>query len=769
MRNLFTMIAFLFLGFALTGCYDNHGRPVPVLPMGDAGPMPTGDAGWPLPTDDAGPMPAEDGGTPSDAVLTIIFDGPAAGVELRGTQDVVMYRFTLIAREHLEIRSVPFMLEGLTADDRVRGSLGTEYFRDLKVKDLDTGRTVMGPISLDSGSFSEPFTMMPGETRHLLITMDLANSEDAFGEFYGDSDNHYRVTVGDDAGHFFPSDGVRLVATGEFVASEAIETNVRIPGNEINVVDATLAVNMAATPALTRAVSHELMIPSVGLVFTAAEASDVLIRSVRLTGRGDVDGFTRAEDLNDVVTACALFDGETQVGRAQSPDAVTGEMRITDVNFPVPAGSSVTLTARCTADSVVEGDFDIYALGIADEGDIEAEREDGNPVFATVSSSLLNNVHGAPSNFVTVFPHGEVTVAAENLRQSTILVAGPDFWQNFAQYRVTAQREGVDMDVVRVHSTGEAASFNMVAVAVDGALLGTCILPAGTDRDCDVHLSSPLRVERDSSRVFQLWSRLSYVVSSASVGGATTGVARSGNRLRLGLAADVERGDWDVNYVGMLNVRFTGRASGHRLYEDGPGISGNEFIVRRSKPTFTRQALVSTLIRNGSDHDLYRFRVSADSAGSVGLMGFRFRVAVTGSGTVSSLGIRRVGSPLDVAGATVARSGEFITVTFSTEETITGSGTSYTLHGVLDGFIAGDTVSLTPFRNLSDDTALTGGVGPDGQLNTLRGWVAGMFHTGILWSDLSEVPHTDTAWTSSLDWTGDRLVEDMTQTSTLSL
>ena len=352
--------AFMVLGSAaLTGCYDMHGSPPPV-PMGDAGPMLTDDAGLPVIEPDGGPVVTADAGPVVETALRIVFDGPADSAYLRGSQDVVMYHVTLTAYENVEIRRMPYMLEGLTASDLIVGSSGTEYFRDHKIKDADTGATLAGPGSLPtlphassaSGpmEFGGSFVVRAGETRHLLVTMDVANTEDAINELFDDGNNRYRVTVGASDGHFFPLDGVRRVADGSFVEPEAIENNVVISGNEMTIVDAELAVSMAAMPALTTAVSHEPLIPSVGITFTASGASSVLIRSVRLSGVGDLEGAASPDLLNDVITSCALFDGDVQVGLAQSPDAGSGTMRITNVNVTVPAGSSLTLVARCTAD-----------------------------------------------------------------------------------------------------------------------------------------------------------------------------------------------------------------------------------------------------------------------------------------------------------------------------------------------------------------------------------------------------------------------------------
>ncbi|HVM90577.1 MAG TPA: hypothetical protein VMU11_01625, partial [Verrucomicrobiae bacterium] len=62
----FSMIAFLFLGSALAGCYDMHGY-TPPMPMPDSGPVIGGDAGWVMPAPDAGTPESDSGVVMADA------------------------------------------------------------------------------------------------------------------------------------------------------------------------------------------------------------------------------------------------------------------------------------------------------------------------------------------------------------------------------------------------------------------------------------------------------------------------------------------------------------------------------------------------------------------------------------------------------------------------------------------------------------------------------------------------------------------------------
>jgi len=741
--------------------------------------------------------------------LTVSFNGPVTGNIAKGQQDVVLYKFSLISPDNtLEIRNIDFSLAALNGG-KIVGTSGTKYFRDLKIKNLDTGETFMGPTDLPSscvtGSTSCAITLTDsrnitaGQTLNLAITADLSNTEDADANFFTPGTNQYRVTLGD-ASAIFASSDVRVVSTGEFLDTSKIVPNSPIAGNPMTVKASNLSVSLAASPSSATAVKKQEMIPTVGLVFTAGDQSDVAIKSVKLTGSASLlNTVFDASTTRAVITACALFDGDTQVGLSQTPDTTTGQMNITNMNVAVPKGSSKTLVAKCTADSTVEGAADYVAVGIATAVDVTAEDQDSNTVVPSLSAQVTANAGATPIVVQTVRSSGNLTVSPNNLRQSTILVGdGGAVWQNFAEFKATAQYEDVTIDKITVTSTGDAANFTMVSVAQDGTVKGFDILPSGNSKSKDVSLSSAITVPKDGSATFQLWGKLSNVVSSSSHP-ALAGAARSGNLMSLGLASGITSGDWDSNYGGQLNIRANGAASGDRLYAATTTLTntGNAFVLRKTKPVVTRQALSTTTLTAGLDMDLYKFQVSADSAGSVALKKLVFNWSKGDSNASFNMqNFRLRKGSTDIAQADISitsptgtnyytggpAAGELtgkIVVTFTNEETIAGSGNVYTLHATVNGTVdSGDSFSLNFYRDNTvtapqtgylTNNAFGGVVGPNIDTSAAADGTADAIGT-FVWSDNSEVPHSYASGTAggSSDWTQDLYVEDLTQQSVLS-
>lgn len=715
--------------------------------------------------------------------LSIAYNGPATQNIAKGSQDVTLFKFSIANSESdVEIRNMDFSIE--TPAGSVQEG-GVEFFRDIKIKDLDTGLTWMGPVSYPAGvsngdgsvdiSLTDSRIIPAGKTMNLAITADLANSTD--GNFI---DNQFRVILGDGSNAIFGGADVRVQETSEFLSVSKIIPNSSITGNYMTVKESSLSVALAASPSASIAVKKQQMIPSAGFVLSAGAQSDVTVRALKLSGRGDTTGAYVAANLASVVTACNLYDGATMVGTTQSIDTTTGEIQISNMDVKIAQGTSKTLVVKCTADSTIaQGGGDNFAIGIANAVDIVAEDSDANTITPTLTAGVTGNAGAAPSLSQNVKDGGVVTISADNLRTSTILVADGTTWQNIAQYKASAQYEEVTIDRVRVVGTGDSASFASIAIAQNGVVKGEDVLSAGTNQSKDIVLSTPIIVPKDGSTTFQIWTKVAPVEGYAS-NGAGSGVARSGATIQAGLEYNVQTGEWDANYANKLNVRLIGSASGDRLYSAAAAnIDGNEFVVRKTKPTATRQALSSTTLAN-TTQDLYKLQVSADAAGSVAVKEMTFDVAISDVGgaplTLTNFRLRKGSSDValadmviengagaDLEAGALAATGKVV-VTFVNEETISGSGVVYTLYATVSGADAGESVSVTPTR--------------DGTLVTQSGVITDLGAGGVavdgtdgyfVWSDNSEVPHSSVlGGPSSVDWTNDVFVEDLTQTQALT-
>lgn len=364
-------------------------------------------------------------------------------------------------------------------------------------------------------------------------------------------------------------------------------------------------------------------------------------------------------------------------------------------------------------------------------------------------------------------------VEAYNMRNSTILVAGGDVWQQVAQYSFHTVTATSAITAVDVTLDGDAADLTEVAIAYDGLLYGADVFPSGFGSTRHIILDAPIVADFSSSvGTFQVWVKTLNVQAFASVSGADIGVCNSGDRFRVGV--------YGVDYQ-------ISTATGHANFG---AIYGNEFQIRKSKPTITRQALATTNLSNGGSQDMYKLQASADLAGSIAMHQIPFDVVGGYSEfTLQNFGLRKGPLPMspsdysivDETGADLTigtlivspTTSHLVIIRFLHEQTITGSGNVYTLYATPGGVVFGDSVSFSFHRT---ETGATGYLTNDPLASSLDTSAYGSPESGLvvpagfIWSDNSEIPHSDSRGTlgGSRDWTDGRYVDDLTQTQTLT-
>lgn len=737
--------------------------------------------------------------------LTVAFNGPATANVAKGTLGVKLFNVTLTSPDNgLEIRKLTVTLDGQNGA-KVKGSSGTEYFRNFKLIDLDTNQTVMGPLGMPStvasgaastGNviFTDSWNLNVGQTRNLAVVADLSNSEDVTNQFFGSGTSTYKLTLA-----AFGDTDVRVVDTGEFLATSKIVPNTAIIGNAQTVKASSLTVSLATTPTGTTIVKKQQNVPGVGLTFSAGQQSDITVTSVKLTGKAQtafVPTYTAAK-FAQLVTLISLWDGDTQVGLAKAPDTTTGEAQITNLSILIPKGTTKTLTAKVTLASTVSSttSTDQFAIGIAAAADVTAQDQEANSVTASLDAGVVTNSSASSQTVIqSVRNSGTITFQQNGHPQSTILVAGGSAWKVFARFKATTQYEAATIDRVRVmhpRDGGTNADFAMIAVAENGDVTNRQdTLSAGTTSSKDIDLSAnPIKIAKDGNVTFELWAKLSQLSSTSS---ATSNSPRSGDMPTLAVATHTQTGEWDTNYINQINIRSTGDASGERLYATSTdGLYGQFQVLRKTKPTVTRLSPSSATISNGSAADLYKFQVTPDATGgSVSWMQIIFTVS-TSSGmtnlsnfqlykgstllTTSQVIIRKVANGQDLSGSTGLGGVGDIIVRLVNEENVSGSGETYTLKAV-PAFSGSSNSVTTSFKRSTGSTVtgyiVDGDMGGSLAIDTSVGGGDGIRSASgtFLWSDNVDVPHGFASGASggSRDWTNDVLLENLNDSQTVT-
>ncbi len=734
--------------------------------------------------------------------LTFAFNGPASGSVAKGKLGVVLYEFSLTSSDNdLEIRNLRTTLAGVAGTDKIIGSAGTKYFRNIKIKNMDTGTTVMGPKELTGANgattenltFNDTFNIDAGETMNLAIVADLSNTEDAANEFYGDGNNQYRATW-----LAFLDGDVKVVDTGESLALSKIVPNANTVGNAQTVKQSDLTADLASTPVSGTVVKKSQDKPVVGISLDAGSQSDIKITNMTLDCKADIGmtGTYLAADCSQRITKLALYDGDTLVGTPQAPDTVTGKAQITNMNLDIPAGTTKNLTVKATFSSAATAapNNDRVAVGASS---ITAQDDDANTLTPTITTALgTTQLSNTPSVFQTILARGTLTVSQDAHPAATIVVAGKDVWVPMARYKATAQYENMLVDLMRVESiSGDNSNYTQVAVAAGGAVKGASVLPAGATGAVDVSLAgNKITIPKDGSATFEVWAKLASVQASSSVSGATTGVTRSGMTPALGIDENIQTGNWDANYAAMLNMQTIGEASGERVYAAQGATDGNAMVLRKTKPVVTMQSLSNTTLSAG-ERELYRVQVGADSAGNAALKQMVFNISKTAATALANFRLYRGSTQIPLADIAIVNgtsTGDleagsipagvnqaYVVVSFTNEDSVGGTGNVYSLRASVSYTGTGNNVTTNLYTDPAtaivtgylDNATAVGALGASADIYSIDTAVApdgaGDNVGTFVWSDNSEVPHSSASQTSR-DWTNDVYVEDLTQSQSLS-
>lgn len=551
--------------------------------------------------------------------------------------------------------------------------------------------------------------------------------------------------------------------------------------------------SLASIPASGTIVKKSFNVPVVGIVITAG-SEDITVPSITLTSQAEIAGSgcslgeqCAREAAYTRMTSLSIWDGSVQVGWAMSPEPATGKATIPNVNAVVAAGTSKTFVVEASFSSTASSTpFDHVAIGVENGWEITVIDAQQNSVLGTLKSELRGQTGDAPTVVHELRASGELTVTSNHPPMQNI-VAGKDVWVPFASYEASAEYEDVRFDFARVmqgSAMADDSDFVQIAVASGGAVHGTGILPAGSTGAVDVFLSNgTITVPAGGSVSFQLWGKMANVLPTGSVIGQS-GYPRSGHAPALGIADSKTTGEWTPEYAGNLNLRSTGVTSGERVYAAAGASIGNSMVLRKSTPTVLQHALPTNTLAN-IDQDLLKFQVAADDAGSIAIKYFWFYCGWNDQNiSLSNFRLRRGGMDIPLAEYNIsaylipsipAFPAFGIRMRFSDEEQISGSGNVYTVHATVSGATAGAKLSIVANGGSPVIASLVTGplhvfqsdLGTFIQVHDVS---SGINREGMMiWSDLSEQPHSATIAQSSADWTTGLFVQGFELEETLTL
>lgn len=401
---------------------------------------------------------------------------------------------------------------------------------------------------------------------------------------------------------------------GQITGNTLTLTNAVFSMNTMTVRKAALAVAASNNPAAQTVVAGSQNFTFTNLQFDATQSGeDVRVSTIPTH-------LTYTAGAGTDISSCRLYDGATNLttgSNVVNPDTTASSAAYTftlDQALVIPKGTVKTIAVKCNVSGAATSFIGHWDMNSTDVGTTLA-------VTGVTSTGTVVATGSATGLAMTV---GSASLAATGDTSGTsyrIASAGTS-GVPVAAYRFKASNDDVDLQriVLELTNTASSSSSDLTQVHIfDGSTeVGTAVFTGGATLATST-LSTPVRLVRDTDKVLTIKVDLSSISNSSAV-------TKSGHLVNV----DVDSDDTTGTYG-------TGVGSGVRVNSSGSTSIGSTGVrVFKSYPTFTQDTLTASGL--SATTPLLRFRVTADSKGSVNVAKFLLNLA-TSSVTVSGVNI----------------------------------------------------------------------------------------------------------------------------------
>lgn len=410
--------------------------------------------------------------------------------------------------------------------------------------------------------------------------------------------------------------------TGQTTGNTITLSNGVFSMNTMTVKSAALAVSVSTAPASQNIVAGGQALTFANLQFDASQSGeDVRFSSLALTNGGS---------NTTSLSSCQLFDGSTALNTGSNvvnPDAAA-ETFTFDSLFVVPKGTVKTLTLKCNVASSATGTF-IWGITGTQIGNIT--------VTGVTSGASVTATGGTMAGQTMTVASGSLVVSADSSTPSYATVAAGSTGVTLGTYKFRATNESVNLKKVGlVLTSGSSSDVSTVYLYNGATLLGTATFTGSNTTATTSDFT--LNLAKDTDVVLTIKGDL------RAIGSSETGT--QGQLVK----------------VDVTNAEGNGSSSGSTLQVGGVTAGTAGVRMFKSFPTVAQDTLASTGVADGK---LMRFKVTANSAGAVGLFNLNFTVATSSFATGGGVSAVKVmvysdaSYSLPVSGTYGAATGQF--------------------------------------------------------------------------------------------------------------
>ncbi|MBL4694753.1 S-layer homology domain-containing protein [Candidatus Gracilibacteria bacterium] len=570
--------------------------------------------------------------------VTFVFNGPVAGEVSIGGDNLTIFEFSLSAIGLTTVKDLDIIVYGdddadNDAFDAVEAGNDTDTdgliiaapeaaIKDIKIINVDTGKTIMGPLELDSAAvggddaeqtidFTDDFDIPAGTTLNLAVVVDIDSDAGA--------NTYYGATL--DISGFVAED-----ANGDNVATTAIIPSSDLQGNGMKAVAPSLTTTLSSTPVSDTFVKGTNLVPMVGINWKAGDSEAITLTDLTLRGELDIngDGYDDQASLKDYVGAVYLYHDGVKISGPESLDSA-GDVAFTGINWEIAKSTTEKMVVMADLAKLSSVTAELIAFGIDATSDVTAQDEDGDSV-----TSGLAPINQSQTVVVTMNDSGTLALTEEGSPSAGILVGGTTDVL-VAKYKFNAVDEAFIVNDLELFTDTNTTSTDAESTyqRVVSVLKVKYTNSAGTEVTKTGNFSAgqftfndmDMLVEKDKSAYVQI-----LVDANTIQGGAV-----SGDLLRVVINENTTTNDFEAVGQGS-GVTLTESSSSFTL----PTNEANVKIqyLRETQPVVSVATGLTTTFANG-ENTLYGLKVVADSKEAVSLKTIKFKLTYGRDGAAS--------------------------------------------------------------------------------------------------------------------------------------
>jgi hypothetical protein len=519
-----------------------------------------------------------------------------------------------------------------------------DYIKNVKLVNLTSGGTILGPTSLASSmtksnvsntyyskAYTDSYDLAANTTTKFSIQVDVDGLMPAGYSIY--------ATI-----VYSATNSMKDVGANEYISATDIVPNT-LASNAQTVTNSSLAVLKTATPVSNSFVIGQQDLPALGIALAAGSAKEVKVNKIVLRLYADADGTFDSSGLggiaaNTLVNSVTLVNSLT--GATYGPANLvlvdtSGGTYTTGVDYYKATFSNMGLTvakngnvgfvAKLNLKTAVSG-TNYLAVDLMPAIDVEAEDDTGTIVPAGATNL---NLLATPIPKITVTATGSLTVTVDaGTPEAAILVASGNATTptNVTKYKLHAVNEAfivTGLGLAEENGSGGGYDDDFTSVQIT--------YPKNAAGDLETQVSGLIGgytvFAEDSIGIYVPKNGDAYLTIKVTTNSIDDG-ADSGENPKIDLT--VSGGYLTDSFIAV------GQASGTKLYGATNTIAlvntnVKEMVVRKTKPTIAKAA-ASTALSNG-ENILYAFTVAADANENVSFKRVVFSSAISDAATAN--------------------------------------------------------------------------------------------------------------------------------------